>query len=265
MVFDAFGRHDETGSAPYGGRMKATADKKLIRSISDAPILGHLSRLCARHGDLTPFVVLLILLQWNLLPLWAIASMLVAALVLRIWTHVGYPGHRHFAGTITHLHGRLHWFDADTVTWFPKDQLAELRARLAERDVVVHELDGTTISSLAALVTELHRQFGKRAGPKDPAANAASILVEMVTRQGGTHALLWHDFDTFARRDPEGYGRFMARWTNTVALAMPHVLLFVERPLPTAAEPTVERNEPAAAELAATGAWWERRPGELVD
>jgi hypothetical protein len=193
------------------------------------------------------------------------ASMLIAALTVVIWSCVGYPGHRHFAGTITHLHGRLHWFDADTITWFPKDQLAELRARLAERDVVVHELDGTTISSLAALVTELHRRFGKRAGPKDPAANAASILVEMATRHGGTHALLWHDFDTFARRDPEGHGRFAARWTNTVALAMPHVLLFVERPQPHAAESRFERTEPGAAAPATADAWWERRPGELVD
>ena len=172
VVFDAFGRHDEAGSAPYGGSMKATADKKLIRSISDAPILGHLSRLCAHHEHWVPMFSILIFLQWKAFPLWAIASMLVAALALVIWSSVGYPGHRHFAGTIAHLHGRLHWFDADTITWFPKDQLAELRARLAERDVVVHELDGTTISSLAALVTELHRRFGKRAGPKDPAANA---------------------------------------------------------------------------------------------
>lgn len=265
VVFDAFGRHDETGSAPYGGRMKATADKKLIRSISDAPILGHLSRRCTRHGDWMPFAILLIFLQGDLFPLWAIASMVVAGLVLVIWSNLGYPGHRHFAGTIKHLHGRLHWFGADTVTWFPKDRLPELQASLAERQVIVHELDGTTISSLPALVTELQRRFGKRAGPKDPAANAASILVDMAQRRGGTHALVWHDFDTFARRDPEGHGRFMARWTNTVALSMPHVLLFVERPLPKAAEPTMERNEPAAAELAATGAWWERRPGELVD
>ncbi|MCU0864426.1 MAG: hypothetical protein MUC36_11570 [Planctomycetes bacterium] len=245
--------------------MQATVDKKLIRSISDAPILGHLSRLCARGGDWAPFVVLLLLVQWDLLPLWAIASVLVAALVLRIWNHVCYPGHRHFAGTITHLHGRLHWFDADTITWFRKDQLAELRARLTERDVVVHELDGTTISSLAALVTELHHRFGKRAGPKDPAANAAAILVEMAIRQGGTHALLWHDFGNFARRDPEGFGRFMARWTSTVALSMPHVLLFVERPLPPAAESPVDHAEPAAAATATADAWWERRPGELVD
>jgi hypothetical protein len=76
---------------------------------------------------------------------------------------------------------------------------------------------------------------------------------------------LWHDFDTFARRDPEGYGRFMARWTSTVALSMPHVLLFVELPLRTATEPTTDHAEPVAAAPATADAWWERRPGELVD
>lgn len=242
--------------------MKETADKKLIRSISDAPILRHLT---SRYVRVTMLCSSVPLWRWDPFPLWFTITIMVSALVILIWVTSCLPGHRHFAGTIEHLHRRLHWFDADTVAWFPRDQFPELQAVLAERDVVVHELDGTTISSLAQLVTELQRRFGKRAGPKDPAANAASILVDMATRHKGTHALVWHDFDTFAQRDPEGYGRFVARWTNTVALAMPHVLLFVERPLPKAAEPAVERKDTAAAELATTGAWWERRPGELVD
>lgn len=236
-----------------------------MRPFSSTAIVGHLTSRNAPWG-----IVGSSLMLWHpdVFPLWLGASLLALSIGLSFWLLFGFPGHRRFVAVLKALHRELRWFDADAVTWFRPDQLDALRTALAARQVVVHELAGATIRSVTELQADLQQRFGSRTLPKDPAANAVTILAQMATRRGGVHALLWHDASVFAQHDPEGHARFVAKWTTAMAQATPHVLLFLAKPMPVpapAAEPA-DQPEPAGTTAAAPDeAWWKARPGELAD
>ena len=197
---------------------------------------------------------------------WFTLPLLVLIFVFLLWLANG-AGHGRFLAATRFLHARLRWFEADAITWFHPDQAAELQAALTQAKVHVHELQAGAVRSIDDLQRELERRFVAPAWPKQPVARCLAILERLPQRPRGVHAVVWPAADDCVANDAE-VRELLTRWTGTMAQSTPHVLLFLGRPrAPTGPASTPSPCSPAtaAATPGAERAWWQPRPGELVD
>lgn len=227
--------------------------KKRIRAFSTT----RLARLLTPQTAL-PAILPFFALAYLMPPLGTFA---VFAVLLAIGILIAQRPNRQLLAIVRELHATLPWFDAEPVTRVHEDQLDALRTALPNGTglVTVPCAAMQRIDDLAAVMIERH---GAMRWPEDPARKAAALLAEGARRGRRPLLVLLQDADQLAARDADGYAHFLAEWDLRMQQVAPPVLLFVQvtRPAPPPPAP-----EAVAAPAGAPGAWWQPRPGELVD
>jgi hypothetical protein len=104
---------------------------------------------------------------------------------------------------------------------------SRLRDELRQTHVDLRELDGSRITSLADLASELDAALGPFAHPSEPAAKIAAHIGHE-SRGTGERALLWRDAHQLWAHDQAAFSRFVADWDRAMHRKGAVRLLFVD-------------------------------------